>query len=210
MDRYLVGRTPRFCEDSPMHLPARLVSRNWFSYGLCLPVAVLFIGGCGEGDEYTPAGERLSDGASVAASGGADPAAIGRCALNATNGVMIGEIFAIETNPANDIESYRIQDLENERSKYYMNPSNVRVVDCSGGDAQEALENEQESKQLVGKCAYNPSDRKYLGRVIRVGPEGVDSWGDAAAGQRSVTVNHPEAGPLDLTYPRHLIVEPCP
>jgi hypothetical protein len=66
-----------------------------------------------------------------------------------------------------------------------------------------------EANSLIGQCAYNPSDLKYLGRVIKVGPEGVNAYGESMPGQRAVTVDIPGVGDVPTTYPRFLVVKPC-
>ncbi len=62
---------------------------------------------------------------------------------------------------------------------------------------------------LLGQCGYNPSDMKFSGRIIAVGPEGVNAYGEPEPGQRAVTVDNPLVGPMKLTYPRWVIVRPC-
>jgi hypothetical protein len=66
-----------------------------------------------------------------------------------------------------------------------------------------------EAGSLIGQCAYNPSDLKYLGRVIKVGPDGINAYGESVPGQRAVTVDIPGVGDVPTTYPRFLVVKPC-
>jgi hypothetical protein len=63
-------------------------------------------------------------------------------------------------------------------------------------------------RELIGQCAYNPSDRKYLGKVIDVGPEGSDAYGRSAPGQRAVKIAHAESQ-IEVKFPKYLVVEPC-
>lgn len=74
----------------------------------------------------------------------------------------------------------------------------------------QAAEEQDFRRRLMLQCGYNPSDGKYLGPIIAVGSEGFDSSGKAAPGQRSVTVRHPEGGPIAVTYPKFLNVRSCP
>ncbi len=62
---------------------------------------------------------------------------------------------------------------------------------------------------LIDKCAYNRSDMKYLGIVTAVGPVGVDGYGDAAPGQRKLTIMT-SSGKTVGTYPKWLAVDRCP
>jgi hypothetical protein len=63
---------------------------------------------------------------------------------------------------------------------------------------------------LVGKCGYNPSDMKFLGRVTGFGALGFNAYGESAPGMRSVTIALPSGGTTKATYPRFLVVKPCP
>ena len=73
----------------------------------------------------------------------------------------------------------------------------------------ESARSKTEASNLIGQCAYNPSDLKYLGRVIKVGPEGINASGESVPGQRAVTVDIPGVGEVPTTYPRFLVVKPC-
>lgn len=66
-----------------------------------------------------------------------------------------------------------------------------------------------EADILSGQCAYNPSDLKYLGRVIKVGPDGINAYGESVPGQRAVTIDIPGVGNVPATYPGFLVVKPC-
>lgn len=80
------------------------------------------------------------------------------------------------------------------------------------GDSSSSRENARsntEAGSLIGQCAYNPSDLKYLGRVIKVGPEGINAYGESVPGQRAVTVDIPGVGNVPTTYPGFLVVKPC-
>jgi hypothetical protein len=74
---------------------------------------------------------------------------------------------------------------------------------------RETSRSDTEADSLIGQCAYNPSDLKYLGRVIKVGPEGINSYGESVPGQRAVTVDIPGVGDVPTTYPRFLVVKRC-
>ncbi len=70
---------------------------------------------------------------------------------------------------------------------------------------------------VVGQCGYNPSDNVLIGRVVRLGPEGVNAYDQPEAGQRAATVRLTPAKAdlvgkpeIRVTYPRFLVVRPCP
>lgn len=71
-------------------------------------------------------------------------------------------------------------------------------------------EKRKKAEELVGKCAYNPSDMRYLGRVVRIHAVDVDSYGDRAPGQITVVVKHVTADQeVKATYPKYLVVKEC-
>lgn len=129
---------------------------------------------------------------------------IGKCYKNKTSGSLVGEIIGIEKNPATGIVGYKVRDWENSNSEYYMSFDNCELVECASSIAIES-----DAKRLLGKCAYNPSDNRYLGRVIRIGPEGYDSAKRPRAGQRSVTIMMQDGQTTDVTYPKNLILRDC-
>jgi hypothetical protein len=56
-----------------------------------------------------------------------------------------------------------------------------------------------------------------IGRVVRLGPEGVNAYEQPEAGQRAATVRLTPAKAellgkpeIRVTYPRFLVVRPCP
>jgi len=70
---------------------------------------------------------------------------------------------------------------------------------------------------LVGKCAYNRSDHRYLGRVLEAGPIGMATANRPMPDQRVITVRltadlRQALGTAtdELTYPRNATVESCP
>lgn len=129
---------------------------------------------------------------------------IGKCYINKISNTLVGEIIAIENNPLTQELCYRVQNYDNVNSKYYMGFDNCIIVDCN-----EAITKQKEIDNLIGKCAYNPSDMKYLGRVIRIGGEGIDSYGKSDPGQRAITVMTTDNITIDITYPKHLVIKDC-
>ena len=168
--------------------------------------------------------------------GSADPsvpdrAHIGKCAVNSTNGIVVGTIIGVEVNPAFGELAYRVQDREDPARKLYLN--NVAVAECAdvlepadlredadrvakhradstATRAAQAGEEAVRSDDLIGKCGYNRSDGKLIGRIVAVGQRGRDGGNRPAEGQRALTINHAELGPTKFTYPRNMTVSGCP
>lgn len=130
--------------------------------------------------------------------------AIGKCYINKTSGVLVGRVVAIVEHPTYKVWSYQVERHDLPGSFFYMSIDNAVIQDCEG-----AQEKQQMADDLLGKCAYNPSDMKYIGRVIRVGPEGSDASGKSAPGQRAVVINTPENEWVTVTYPKYLVVKEC-
>jgi hypothetical protein len=142
---------------------------------------------------------------------GADAGPVGKCYVNGTNGAVTGRIQALGSIPGSGAPSYVIANENVPDRPWYMPVDEGRVVECGQATRERAS-----SENLIGQCAYNPSDSAYLGHVTQVGAIGRNSYGEEEAGQRTVTVAlTPERArrsgkeTTTATYPRFLIVHPC-
>lgn len=128
--------------------------------------------------------------------------AVGLCYVNRESGVLAGKIVAVGVHPQTKRASYKVEDGRG--GHFFLSPANGVVKPCSEATARQVV-----TDSLVGNCAFNRSDDKFLGRVIRAGaPDG--------NGQRRITVALVRAlrdalgqSSMDVTYPRNAALRSC-
>lgn len=131
-----------------------------------------------------------------------DSAAVGKCFVNRRSGQLVGRIVAIAPNPASRQRGYKVEDRPG--SYFYLAPSIGTVVECNQARGKQAT-----TDTLVGQCAYNRSDSRMLGRVIRTETS-------EQPGQRRLVVALERSlreqlgtSSMDVTYPRNAILRRC-
>lgn len=185
---------------------------TWIQSGAIAAVGVLVVI-CQPSEEPTGPGSTggATSSTTLAAGTAAPASAVGQCYLNRTNGKLVGRIDSIGRYPRTRERVYVIANEAVPDRPWYMPIEGGRVVDCAQARAEIVG-----GEALVGQCAHNPSDGAFLGRIAAVGALGRDAYGDAAPGQRPVTVKltrerrqRTGVDTIVVTYPSFLVVLPC-
>jgi hypothetical protein len=128
--------------------------------------------------------------------------AVGRCYVNRQSGALAGKIVAVTPHPRTKRVSYKVEDGRG--GHFYLSPDNGTVMPCGQAAARQASVD-----SLVGKCVFNRSDDKFLGRVMRAG-------GADANGQRRLTIALVRTlrdalgqSSMEVTYPRNAALRSC-
>lgn len=152
---------------------------------LSIPIILLSVAFCGEDHK-------------------AQRANIGMCAVNATNGLPRGRIVGVEINPGFGVYCYVLQSFDDLDRTYYAPFENTEPIDCTA-----YLEISLNIVELTHQCVYNPSDLKYIGKVVRVEKAEMDILGNKEKGSYVLAVKQPDGTEINVTYPRFAKLEIC-